>query len=252
MQVTDEPIIGIADYAEERVRSVFRFAHEPVLYARVRVSRHRDPAASPRAVAQASLDVNGRPVRAQVRAATSEEAIDRLHDRLQHVLERVARHWEARRGRMGSRQPHEWRHGDQPARRPPYFPRPVEESQVIRHKTFALARCGVDDAEFDMDVMDYDFHLFTEVGTGQDSVLYRTPSGFRLAQVEPDPGHLAEHALPVTVSEQRAPVLSTAEAVERMGAMDLPFLFYLDGERGRGALLYRRYDGHYGLITPSA
>jgi hypothetical protein len=25
----------------------------------------------------------------------------------------------------------------------------------------------------------------------------------------------------------------------------------LDGERGRGALLYHRYDGHYGLITPA-
>lgn len=251
VQVSDEPTVEIREYAEQRIRSVFRFAHEPVLYARARVSRHRDPAASPRATAQANLDVNGRLVRAQVSAPTSEEAIDRMHDRLQHSLERVARHWQARRGRTASMQPHQWRHGDEPAHRCSYFPRPVEEREVIRHKTFALARCGVDEAEFDMDVMDYDFHLFTELGTEQDSVLYRTPSGYRLAQIDPDPDHLAEHAVPVTVSERRAPVLSTAEAVERLGAMDLPFLFFLDGERGRGAVLYHRYDGHYGLITPS-
>lgn len=30
-----------------------------------------------------------------------------------------------------------------------------------------------------------------------------------------------------------------------------PFVFYLDRERRRGALLYHRYDGHYGLITPA-
>ena len=29
----------------------------------------------------------------------------------------------------------------------------------------------------------------------------------------------------------------------------LPFLFYLDGDHGRGAVLYHRYDGHYGLIA---
>ena len=34
--------------------------------------------------------------------------------------------------------------------------------------------------------MGYDFHLFTEAGTGQDSVLYRSgPTGYRLAQLVP-------------------------------------------------------------------
>ena len=31
---------------------------------------------------------------------------------------------------------------------------------------------------------------------------------------------------------------------------DEPFVFYLDGATGRGAVVYRRYDGHYGLIEP--
>jgi hypothetical protein len=28
------------------------------------------------------------------------------------------------------------------------------------------------------------------------------------------------------------------------------FLFFREHERGRGAVLYRRYDGHYGLVSP--
>ncbi|MBO1414556.1 sigma 54 modulation/S30EA ribosomal C-terminal domain-containing protein, partial [Streptomyces sp. FH025] len=33
---------------------------------------------------------------------------------------------------------------------------------------------------------------------------------------------------------------------------DQPFVFYTDTSTGRGNVLYRRYDGHYGLITPAA
>ena len=32
----------------------------------------------------------------------------------------------------------------------------------------------------------------------------------------------------------------------------MPFLFYLDGDHGRGCVLYHRYDGHYGLIAAKA
>lgn len=65
------------------------------------------------------------------------------------------------------------------------------------------------------------------------------------------PGVLAGHAVVLTVSRQPAPLLTTAEAVDRMARWDRPFLFFLDADRGRGAVLYHRYDGHYGLITPA-
>jgi hypothetical protein len=29
-------------------------------------------------------------------------------------------------------------------------------------------------------------------------------------------------------------------------------VFYLDADHARGRLLYHRYDGHYGLITPAS
>lgn len=256
VQVTGVDTADIADYAADRVTSAVQHAHAPILYAKVRITRHHDPAVERPVIAQANLDVNGRLVRAQVSAETATEAIDLLHDRLrqrlQHYLRRSAGHWEDRRGRRWTGDPHEWRHRNDPAHRGPYFPRPAEDRQIIRHKSYTVAECGPDDAAFDMEAMDHDFHLFTELGSGQDSVLYRgDPDGYRLAQVEPHPEMLSRHALPITLSEQPAPVLSTDEAVQRMAAMGHPFLFFLDGERGRGAVLYQRYDGHYGLITPA-
>ena len=137
-------------------------------------------------------------------------------------------------------------------RRQDYYPRPEAERQIIRHKAFALGTDTVDEAAFDMDVLDYDFHLFTELGTGQDSVLYRAgPAGYRLAQpTPPRTEELAACRLPLTVSTQPAPRLTTEEAIHRLGLIDLPFLFYVDAATGRSSVLYHRYDGHYGLITP--
>jgi hypothetical protein len=202
-------------------------------------------------VAQGNLDVNGRLVRAQVAAPTMTEAVDVLEARLRSRLERTAEHWEAHRGRRYHPDPHEWRHGDPPSGWQPWFPRPAEERQVIRHKSFTLPRTTADEAAAEMDELDYDFHLFTEQGSGQDSVLYRAgPTGYRLAQLVPQPGLVTPGKLPLSISEQPAPLLSTKEAIERLNLSGLPFVFYCDGDHARGRLLYHRYDGHYGLITP--
>ena len=79
-----------------------RLTHRPVLYARVKLTRHPDPAVKRPVVAQANLDVDGRLVRVQVEAVTAREAIDRLEARLRHRLERTAEHWEALRGKAAS------------------------------------------------------------------------------------------------------------------------------------------------------
>ncbi|WP_327048745.1 sigma 54 modulation/S30EA ribosomal C-terminal domain-containing protein [Microbispora sp. NBC_01189] len=36
-----------------------------------------------------------------------------------------------------------------------------------------------------------------------------------------------------------------------MAASGLPFVFFAGRRTGRGNVVYHRYDGHYGLITPS-
>jgi hypothetical protein len=39
------------------------------------------------------------------------------------------------------------------------------------------------------------------------------------------------------------------DAIELLNLGDEPLVFFLDPETGRGCAAYRRYDGHYGLIT---
>jgi len=236
----------LQDRAREKIERLSERAPEPVLAARVRLTMGADPERP--ALAQANLDVNGRLVRVQTAAGTMNEAVDFLEDRLAERLRRVARHWEAVRG--GQPRPHEWRHNAEPAQRPAYFPRPPEERQIIRHKAYELPEATPDEAAFDMESLDYDFHLFTDVETGQDSVLYRHGDAYRLAQIDPRPRY-DKTAIDMTVSPHPAPRLSVPEAIERLELIGLPFIFFADAETGRGNILYHRYDGHYGLITPA-
>ena len=241
-----------AIYARAKIGELGPYTHEPVLHAAVKLSEHTDRAVARRVVAQANLDVNGRLIRAQVDATTAHEAIDLLQARLLRRLERSAKHWEARRGGV-PRVDGEWRHESQRQDRPKYFPRPESERRIMRHKSYSLPTCTAEEAAFEMDLLDYDFHLFTEEGTNQDSVLYRGKQGeHRLAQVNPaSADKLSPFELPLTISPQPAPSLSVKQAIDRIGLLGLPFLFFVDTSRGRGSVLYHRYDGHYGLITPA-
>ncbi len=244
---------GAEDYARTKIGELGRLTHQPVLDAHVKLSEHGDPAVARRVLAQANLDVNGRLVRAQVEGYTAREAIDRLEARLRHRLERSAEHWEAKRGGLPRPAPHEWRHQSEPTHRPNYFPRPESDRRIMRHKSYSLPTSTVEEAADEMEVLDYDFHLFTEEGTGQDSVLYREgPTEYRLAQVNPEfVDKIAPFEIPLTISPQPAPRLTVDQAIERIGLLGLPFLFFVDSARDRGSVLYHRYDGDYGLIAPA-
>jgi ribosome-associated translation inhibitor RaiA len=240
----------LADYARRKVAGALTHTGRPVLHSRVRVTRHGDPARERPVVAQVNVDLNGRPVRVQVEATTPREAVDLLIDRLTHRLERVTRSGEARRGRVSD---DEWRRDLAATPRRSYFPRPPEERRVEQHKTINPLPCSVDDAVVEMDDLDHDFHLFVEAGRGVDSLVYRAgPTGIRLAQIDGRAGEVLPGEVQVTVSAVAAPLLDTTEAIDRLRLTGLPFLFYVDGEHGRGCVLYHRYDGHYGLLDPRA
>jgi Sigma 54 modulation/S30EA ribosomal protein C terminus len=239
------------DLAVMRVRSVLRLAHEPVLFARLKLTMAADPAMELPALAQANIDLNGRQVRAQAAAVTMRDAIEMLCDKLRAQLERAARNWAKLRGSVPTGEPGEWRHDSVPSQRLPYFPRPVDERGVIRHKSYGLTRMTPDEAIADMELLDYDFHLFTERSTNQDSVVYRSHDGYKIAQVKPQPDRLGPVSIALRLSEVPAPKLDLPEAETRLEAFGDPFLFFENSQTGRGNLMYHRYDGDYGLITPA-
>ncbi|MGW6425510.1 sigma 54 modulation/S30EA ribosomal C-terminal domain-containing protein [Nocardia sp. NPDC055053] len=165
------------DYAHEKISAAMEYACEPVVSARVRLVGHPDPAVSDPIVAQANLNTGGNAVRAQVTAASTREAIDLLAARLRERLERLSRRWEPLRGNRFGPEPRVWHHGATPRPRLPYFPRPIEEREILRRKSFALANETCDEAANDMELLDYEFHLFTESGSRLDSVLYHRYDG---------------------------------------------------------------------------
>jgi ribosome-associated translation inhibitor RaiA len=239
-------------YATRHIGSVIRKVKERVLLARVKLTVANDPARSRPAIAQALIDVNGDLVRARAAAETMPVAIQLLSDRLDDKLEHRAQHRQRLHKSPGVSGPGEWRHGSQPSASPGYYDRPMEERRLVRRRAFATEAITPDEAVFEMRELDYDFYLFVDVGTGEDAVIERQPDGSsRLMRLRPpaaEPGILAEA---ITVSEYEAPLLTVEEAIERLGAIGQNFLFFADKATGRGNLVYKRYDGHYGLITPT-
>jgi ribosome-associated translation inhibitor RaiA len=238
--------------AREKFAKLAGLVREPVRAIDIRLIHERDPANERPCSVEVVFDVDGRPIRAHVAARRMQEAVDLAVDNLQRRIDRA----EARLHRINQRretgQPalDEWRHGDLPTTRPHYFPRPVEEREVVRRKTFALEPTTVDEAAFDLDQLGHDFYLFNEVETGAACVLHRRDDGeFALlcaGDKVPDLGHAAApvHLQSGTVFES-----TISEAKERLDITDEPFVFFLSKETGRGNVLYRRRDGHYGLIV---
>lgn len=226
-------------YAADKVAVLVQLSPLPILHARVKLIRTQHRAVDEHVVAEVTLDVNGRPVRAHVAAASSHEAVDLAQDRLRRKLSQLGRH-------------PAWHGGRERSHRPGYARQPITEREVVRHKTFEPASATPDDAVFDMEMMDYDFQLFTDAKSGVDSVVYRTGrQGYRLARLvtteRDDPGATAE----VTVDSWPAPQLTLAAAIGALDTADVPFVFFADADAGRGNVLYQRHDGNYGLITPS-
>jgi len=241
--------IGVA---RAKVESALSAAAEPILSAHVMLAMAPDPAIARPVVAQATVDMNGQVIRAQAAGKTAREAIGHLGTRLRVRLGRAARNWAAARGTTTAGEHGEWRQRSAHEHRPPYFPRPEEQRLVLRRASYSAGPQLVEGAVDELDLLDYEFHLFTERSTGQDCVLSRVPGGYCLARARQE---LAGQAPPlpedVTVSAVPAPTLSVAAAAERLGVTEEPFVFFVDAATGHGSVLYHRYDGHYGQLVPA-
>jgi ribosomal subunit interface protein len=240
-------------YAAEKITQLARYTRRPIVYALLRLSLESRRAIERPAVAEATLDLGGQIVRAHVAAHDPIAAIDLLDDRLRRRLERQARRNNRGQHRTAAPQSNGWRHGDLPTQRPEYFDRPIEEREVVRHKTFALEPMTCDEAAWDLDMLGHDFYLFTEIGSGREAVIYHADGDGHLELMRADTGgtHPDGDAVAVVVSNQHPPELSLEDAEERLDASHERFVFFLNAESGRGNVVYLRYDGHYGLITPA-
>ncbi|GEL18647.1 sigma 54 modulation/S30EA ribosomal C-terminal domain-containing protein [Pseudonocardia asaccharolytica] len=231
----------VLDSSREYVlRQVARFARrvpEGLESMRVRLAVFHRRNLPWSALVQTNLEVDGHPVRAQVAGAFFTEAGRLLRSRLSEQIARL------RNPDVGRTWP------------PPGGPRSIpaagstDPRRIVRTKSYELKHCSPDQAALFMDVMDYDFHLFVDADTGQDSVIYRVgPTGYRLARLS-GVTPATPTRVPLTINVYPVPWLTPTQAVARLDDTEMAFQFFGDGQSGRGAVLYRRFDGQYGLIT---
>lgn len=242
-----------ADYAREKVAAVASVVSEPVIYAEIELIED-GPARDRPAEAEATLDVNGQPVRAHVAGVNMFQAVDLLVDVLTRRLRRYQerKHREGReRYQTGEATDGEWRRGNLPTDRPQFFDRAYDERELVRTKSFGAIPTMIDEAVLDLELLGHDFHLFNEASTGMDAVVFYKGGGTSLGlQRMPDAGdELSEPSAAEVEVVAPAPTLTRDEAIERLEASKERFVFFVDESTGRGAVIYHRYDGHWGLIT---
>ncbi len=233
-------------YARDKVATALEVAHRPVLHAHVVLDFRHDPGLERRAVAEATVDANGTTVRAKTAAPTMNEAVDDLEYRLRRQLVQLKERNQTRHRWTGIAEEGEWRHGDVLRRPLPYFPRAEESRDVVRRKSFASMPMTVEEAAYEMDLLDHDFFLYRDADSGKPALVHRRSGGYGVQGATPT-------TVVATVTYEAPPsVMTDDEARTRLEADGEPFVFYLDSRTGGGRVLYHRYDGHYGLITLTA
>jgi len=234
---------GDRDCAIGKVRALCELGHEPVLSAVVKLRLRDGTTDSLPAIAEATLDLNGVAVRAHASADTMPEAIDQLDQRLSRRLRRHRKRLEDRR--------HESEPEPAPTH-PGYADLPADDRTVVRHKSLAMRPMSVEEAADEMDLLDHGFYLYLDADHGIDRVVYRNgDSGLRVVprvDGEALPGRTRPPIHPAPLVLNHLP-LNEAEVLLDEG--DEPFVFFAEPDTSRGQVLYRRFDGHYGLITPA-
>lgn len=244
---------NVADAARSRAEEVLRDlaakAPRPVIFARVKLTEEGSRPPTERHIAQATIDVSGALLRAQVAAASMIEAVNLVGRRLERRLRDLTERRDDANTRTPAAQPGTWRSGDLPSARPEFYPRSPGNREIVRRKTWSGDRVSITDALFDLYALDHRFYLFTDAYDEVDAVVYEEAGGVKLRRLTGDvPPETDRYGVDVVAAP--APELSDEQAADRLDSSNEPFVFYKDGTTGRGAVLYRRYDGHYGLVEP--
>jgi hypothetical protein len=135
--------------------------------------------------------------------------------------------------------------------RPDHFPRPPEERQVIERVTHARSIADPEEAAFDMETLEDDWLLYVDAKTRTDAVIRRLPDGESFGVTVVGGTADVDKDGPYTIHlEGVPPRLTLDDAIERLRAGDEGHVFFVDPETNRGAVVYWRYDGHYGVVRP--
>ena len=221
----------VARYARTMIRAAVGHRRGPVLRADVRVVRYADPDLPRPVAAYATVNLNGTRIRVHTTAKEAYEGLAELREELRLALDRLDSD----------------RHDD--FQRRPSVAADLPAAPRIRVPGVVSGECTVDEAIAVLDLLDRDFELFRDVGTGEDTLVHRAgPTGYRLAQARRRPIQACP-ATAVSIERDPAPRLSVEVAAVRLARSEAPFVFFTDVATDRGTVLYVRRDGDYGMVT---
>jgi len=238
VRVTGAVPLSIQAEASHAVGGTFEAAGVRAADVRIRLTWNPDDRPRP-AVAQVNADVDGRAWRAQISAVDPGTVVGAVVERVGAQLAALAHDWTPR---VGPQEERAW---------PSRHARPAAERELVRVKSFCLNRLTPHDAARHMDSMDYNFHLHASAETGEGCLVYRIgPTGYRVSTPDAHLGPPAGLTPPLTWQPKLLPRFTEVEAREYLGRTDLPFVYFYEGDVA--SVMYRRYDGHYGLISGRA
>jgi ribosomal subunit interface protein len=235
--------------ARRKLERLEGFSKGPILGARVVLIQEPNPRIALPARAEAEINLQGRLIRARAAAPSMEAAVDDVAERLQRQLRRYVDQLVTFEHAPATPPPGEWSHHAWTPPRPPAFVRPVEERELIRRKSFAFASMSVEQAVGALNDLDHDFFLFHDADADADAMVYWRDDG-ALGLIEPPSAKPTEDRGAIQEKSRFSAPIDLATAIAEMNALEHRFLFFENAETIRGNVIYRRYDGHYGLIEP--
>lgn len=236
--------------AEEMMAYLSEMAPGDVESTRVNVKHDQDREPDQVSLAQGSMEVANIELRAEAAGATPSSALHAVGERLESKLARLADRVEG--DKTSSPLSGSWTPRNDDPSRPAFHSRPPERRTVVRRKTYSPHdRLSVTEALFTLDALDYRFFVFTDAADDKTSIVYRDLDGPALRKIDGSRSSGSQLPHDIHVNEAEAPSIGVGDAVSLMNSSDMPFIFFRDRDRGRASILYRRYDGHYGLLVPS-
>lgn len=203
--------------------------------------------------AEGEVSLGGKMIRGHVAADTMPRAIHELADRLQQQIRRHIDRLTSIRRKPAEAPEGKWDQDTWVPLRPSQSMLAPGERDVIRRKVFELVPLKAIEAANLMSELDHGFYLFHDSEADTDSVVYLRDDD-QLAVIAPQgvpavgdgsDGILRE-------SSRYSGSLTLEDAVSEMDELNHRFMFFNDAATGQGAVLYLRYDGHYGLIEQEA
>lgn len=240
--------------AEETMAGLETAIARPLGQIRVVLRQEKENIPHP-ARAEGDLAVGGKAIRGHVEAENMTRAIHDLAERLQQQIRRHIDRLTTLKRKPAEAPEGKWDHDAWVPLLPSQSRLAPGERKVIRRKVFSLQPLKASEAAEVMSELDHGFYLFHDSETGADSVVYHRDDG-KLAVIAPrDVPTLSDQQDPngiVREPSRYSGALSLEDAVREMDELNHRFMYFSDAAADRGAVIYLRHDGNYGLIEPEA